>query len=113
MWQVPKHFSSLPPLPPRLNKIVSLLLTSLAALTYLLHPVLLLALLHKIGSNKKMSRSPSDAVGTANVEHIEAPVSIRSYLICAFASFGGILFGYDSGYISGVLGMVKNGMLRR
>jgi SP family sugar:H+ symporter-like MFS transporter len=25
--------------------------------------------------------------------------------MCVFASFGGILFGYDSGYISGVLSM--------
>jgi MFS transporter, SP family, sugar:H+ symporter len=53
-----------------------------------------------------MSRSKTDTVGTADINDIEAPVSIRAYLICAFASFGGILFGYDSGYISGVLGMV-------
>jgi MFS transporter, SP family, sugar:H+ symporter len=53
-----------------------------------------------------MSRSKTDTVGTADSNDIEAPVSIRAYLICAFASFGGILFGYDSGYISGVLGMV-------
>jgi hypothetical protein len=25
--------------------------------------------------------------------------------MCAFAAFGGIFFGYDSGYIGGVLGM--------
>lgn len=25
--------------------------------------------------------------------------------MCAFAAFGGIFFGYDSGYISGVMGM--------
>ncbi|EOD43325.1 monosaccharide transporter [Neofusicoccum parvum] len=36
---------------------------------------------------------------------VEAPVTIKAYLLCAFAAFGGILFGYDSGYISGVLGM--------
>jgi len=53
-----------------------------------------------------MSHPKTDEVGTADVNDIEAPVSIRAYLICAFASFGGILFGYDSGYISGVLGMV-------
>ncbi|KAH7112951.1 general substrate transporter [Dendryphion nanum] len=35
----------------------------------------------------------------------EAPVTLRGYLLCVFAAFGGILFGYDSGYISGVLGM--------
>lgn len=45
------------------------------------------------------------SVGTADVSRVEAPITARAYLICAFASFGGILFGYDSGYISGVLGM--------
>nr|CAD1814647.1 monosaccharide transporters [uncultured fungus] len=34
----------------------------------------------------------------------EAPVTWKAYLICAFASFGGIFFGYDSGYINGVNG---------
>ncbi|KAK2735927.1 hypothetical protein FQN57_001067 [Myotisia sp. PD_48] len=43
--------------------------------------------------------------GTSDVNLVEAPVTIRAYLLCAFASFGGILFGYDSGYINGVLGM--------
>ncbi|KAK5661839.1 hypothetical protein OQA88_9943 [Cercophora sp. LCS_1] len=42
--------------------------------------------------------------GTQDVERIEAPVTWKAYLICAFASFGGIFFGYDSGYINGVLG---------
>ena len=32
---------------------------------------------------------------------IEAPVTFKAYLMCAFASFGGIFFGYDSGYING------------
>lgn len=41
---------------------------------------------------------------TDDVELIEAPVTWKAYLICAFASFGGIFFGYDSGYINGVLG---------
>jgi hypothetical protein len=44
-------------------------------------------------------------VGTADVSRIEAPVTMKAYLMCAFAAFGGIFFGYDSGYISGVLGM--------
>jgi len=36
---------------------------------------------------------------------VEAPITFRAYLLCVFAAFGGILFGYDSGYIGGVLGM--------
>ena len=38
---------------------------------------------------------------TTNVNHIEAPVTWKAYLICAFTFFGGIYFGYDSGYING------------
>jgi MFS transporter, SP family, sugar:H+ symporter len=60
-----------------------------------------------------MSHSQNGAVGTVDVANIEAPVSIRSYMVCAFASFGGILFGYDSGYISGVLGMVSGALAGR
>ncbi|CZS89246.1 probable monosaccharide transporter [Rhynchosporium agropyri] len=41
---------------------------------------------------------------TDNIEHTEAPITLKAYLLCAFASFGGIFFGYDSGYINGVLG---------
>ncbi|GAB7356844.1 hypothetical protein MBLNU459_g7718t1 [Dothideomycetes sp. NU459] len=41
---------------------------------------------------------------TSDVNAIEAPVTWKAYLICAFASFGGIFFGYDSGYINGVTG---------
>jgi len=41
---------------------------------------------------------------TDDVERIEAPVTWKAYLMCAFASFGGIFFGYDSGYINGVTG---------
>lgn len=41
---------------------------------------------------------------THDVNRIEAPVTWKAYLICAFASFGGIFFGYDSGYINGVNG---------
>jgi sugar porter (SP) family MFS transporter len=39
-----------------------------------------------------------------DVDHIEAPVTWKAYMMCAFASFGGIFFGYDSGYINGVNG---------
>ncbi|KKZ68366.1 hypothetical protein EMCG_05952 [[Emmonsia] crescens] len=42
---------------------------------------------------------------TSDVNRVEAPMTVRAYILCAFASFGGILFGYDSGYINGVLGM--------
>ncbi|KAG8872424.1 hypothetical protein FRB98_009615 [Tulasnella sp. 332] len=42
---------------------------------------------------------------TADVNRVEAPITIKGYLMCIFTSFGGILFGYDSGYISGVLAM--------
>lgn len=41
---------------------------------------------------------------TDDIDRIEAPVTWQAYLICAFASFGGIFFGYDSGYINGVNG---------
>ncbi|KAL1959894.1 hypothetical protein VTO42DRAFT_562 [Malbranchea cinnamomea] len=42
---------------------------------------------------------------TADVNRVEAPVTLKAYLMCAFAAFGGIFFGYDSGYINGVMGM--------
>ena len=44
-------------------------------------------------------------IATADTGRIEAPVTLKAYMMCAFAAFGGIFFGYDSGYISGVLGM--------
>jgi sugar porter (SP) family MFS transporter len=40
-----------------------------------------------------------------DLTRVEAPVTAKAYMLCAFAAFGGILFGYDSGYIGGVLGM--------
>ncbi|KAH6694163.1 putative sugar transporter [Plectosphaerella plurivora] len=43
--------------------------------------------------------------GTADVSKIEAPITWRAYLICVTASFGGLFFGYDIGWMSGVLGM--------
>ncbi|ORY23919.1 putative glucose transporter [Naematelia encephala] len=36
---------------------------------------------------------------------VEAPITARAYFICVFASFGGIFFGYDTGWMGGVLGM--------
>ena len=32
-------------------------------------------------------------------------MTMKAYFICAFAAFGGIFFGFDSGYINGVMGM--------
>jgi hypothetical protein len=43
--------------------------------------------------------------GTTDVNRVEAPVTVRAYLIVAFAAFGGIFFGYDTGWMGGVLGM--------
>ena len=38
-------------------------------------------------------------------DRVEAPITWKAYLMCVFASFGGIFFGFDSGYINGVQGM--------
>ncbi|KAH7031122.1 general substrate transporter [Microdochium trichocladiopsis] len=43
--------------------------------------------------------------GTTNVDRVEAPITWKAYLICAFAAFGGIFFGYDTGWMGGVLAM--------
>lgn len=50
---------------------------------------------------------PGGAVitGTIDTGRVEAPVTVKAYLICAFAAFGGIFFGYDTGWMGGVLGM--------
>jgi len=48
--------------------------------------------------------TPARVRGTNDVSRIEAPVTFKAYLICAFAAFGGIFFGYDTGWMSGVLG---------
>jgi hypothetical protein len=33
----------------------------------------------------------------SSVERVEAPVTPKAYMACAFAAFGGIFFGFDSG----------------
>ncbi|GAP90457.1 putative high-affinity glucose transporter rgt2 protein [Rosellinia necatrix] len=43
--------------------------------------------------------------GTTDISRVEAPVTVKAYLICAFAAFGGIFFGYDTGWMGGVLAM--------
>ncbi|KAJ6568701.1 general substrate transporter [Mycena capillaripes] len=50
---------------------------------------------------------PGGAVvlGTTDTSRIEAPVTMKTYFMCAFAAFGGIFLGYDTGWMGGVLGM--------
>jgi hypothetical protein len=43
--------------------------------------------------------------GVVTGGRVKAPVTWKTYMMCAFAAFGGIFFGYDSGYISGVMAM--------
>lgn len=52
-----------------------------------------------------MSEKTGAIAATADASRIEAPVTAKAYFMCAFAAFGGIFFGYDSGYINGVMGM--------
>ncbi|OWP02715.1 hypothetical protein B2J93_132 [Marssonina coronariae] len=47
--------------------------------------------------------APGNLLATADVNRIEAPVTFKAYLMCTFASFGGIFFGFDSAYISGLI----------
>jgi len=47
----------------------------------------------------------ADIAATTDVNRVEAPVTFKAYMMCVFAAFGGIFFGYDSGYINGVTGM--------
>ncbi|KAJ7691131.1 general substrate transporter [Mycena rosella] len=50
---------------------------------------------------------PAGAVvfGTTDTSRIEAPVTMKTYFMCVFAAFGGIFFGYDTGWMGGILGM--------
>lgn len=58
-------------------------------------------------SIEQSANMPGGAIIAASdeSERVEAPTTWRAYLMCVFASFGGIYFGYDSGYINGVMGM--------
>lgn len=51
-------------------------------------------------------KSTAEGVGslaaTTDIERIEAPVTWKAYLMCAFAALGGIFYGYDTGYISNI-----------
>ncbi|KAI1819825.1 general substrate transporter [Xylaria intraflava] len=52
-----------------------------------------------------MSGNTIVIIGSSSLDRVEAPVTLKGYLLCVFSAFGGIFFGYDSGYISGVMGM--------
>ncbi|RYC87187.1 putative glucose transporter rco-3 [Fusarium oxysporum f. sp. narcissi] len=52
-----------------------------------------------------MTLSVESIRGTADVSKIEAPITWKAYLCCVSAAFGGIFFGYDIGWMGGVLGM--------
>lgn len=52
-----------------------------------------------------MGAGSAPLVGTSDLSRIEAPVTVKAYLICAFAACGGLFFGYDTGWMSGVLAM--------
>ncbi|KAL8952559.1 MAG: hypothetical protein Q9222_001549 [Ikaeria aurantiellina] len=56
-------------------------------------------------TNNGPGNAIADVSATSDVDRIEAPVTWKAYFMCAFAAFGGIYFGYDSGYINGVKGM--------
>lgn len=60
------------------------------------------------GHDHKPKPSVEDVEGvaaTTNIEDIEAPVTWKAYLMCAFAALGGIFYGYDTGYIGNVNAM--------
>lgn len=49
--------------------------------------------------------APVVITGTTDTSRLEAPITLKAYMICAFAAFGGIFFGYDTGWMGGVLAM--------
>jgi hypothetical protein len=53
---------------------------------------------------EKVSPHKHINLATNDVNRVEAPVTWKAYMMCALATFGGILYGYDSGYINGVSG---------
>lgn len=74
---------------------------------WLLIPLAPLCVLTTMSDNQHLSAGEIEAGDSVknNVELVEAPVTAKAYMACAFAAFGGIFFGYDMGYIAGVMGM--------
>lgn len=74
---------------------------------------------HHVDTGVTHTKGPAAMTGPTDASRVEAPVTLKAYMMCAFAAFGGvsalfccfpladwqIFFGYDSGYISGVMGM--------
>ncbi|KAE8362460.1 general substrate transporter [Aspergillus caelatus] len=46
-----------------------------------------------------------NALEASGLSTTEAPITWKAYLVCVSAAFGGVFFGYDIGWMSGVLGM--------
>ena len=55
-----------------------------------------------MAEKKPLPREHTEFATTNDIDHVEAPVTLKAYMMCAFATFGGIFYGYDSGYINGV-----------
>jgi len=49
--------------------------------------------------------SPTNTANSVSSPCVEAPVTWKAYLVCAFATSGGVFFGFASGYINGVSGL--------
>ncbi|KAL2859157.1 general substrate transporter [Aspergillus pseudodeflectus] len=52
-----------------------------------------------------MATTNDSVRGTGDPSDLEAPITWKGYLVCVSAAFGGVFFGYDIGWMSGVLGM--------
>lgn len=42
---------------------------------------------------------------TLEVDPAEAPATLATIYMCAFAAVGGMFYGYDTGYVNGIIGM--------
>ena len=56
-------------------------------------------------SSGSITISNTILLATADASRVEAPTTIGGYLMVAFAAMGGLFFGYDSGYLNGIMGM--------